>query len=65
MALSELEIKRVEKTMDGYMARHRPAPHIRSQLDIGWRLAGQSLEIFESRPAWDNPAEIRERSSRQ
>lgn len=62
MALSELEIKRVEKTMDGYLARHRPAPHIRSQLDIGWRLTGQSLVIFERRPAWDNPTEIRERS---
>ena len=62
MALSELEIKRIEKTMAEYMARNQPTPHIRSQLDIGWRLTGQSLEIFQRRPAWDKPAEIRERS---
>ena len=62
MALSELETKRVEKTMTEYMMKHRPAAYIRSQLDIGWRLTGQSLEIFERRPAWDNPTEIRERS---
>lgn len=62
MALSELEIKRIEKTMAQYLARHRPPEHIRPQLDIGWRLTGQSVEIFERRPAWDNPAEMLERS---
>lgn len=62
MALSKLEIKRIEKTMAEYMAKHRSAARIRSMLDIGWRLTGQSLEIFECRSAWDNPAEIRARS---
>ncbi len=62
MAFSELEIKRIEKTMAQYLSRHRPPEHIRPQLDIGWRLTGQSVEIFDRRPTWDNPAEILERS---
>lgn len=58
MALSEFEIKRVEKLVGDYIETHRPAPEIRSQLDIGYRLAGQSLEIFTIRPAFDGSRTI-------
>jgi len=34
MALSELEIKRIEKAMAEYKAKHRPAVHISSMLVI-------------------------------
>ena len=57
MALSEFEIKRVEKAVAGFMDRQRPPPHIRPQLDLGYRIAGQSLELFEVRPAWNKPSE--------
>lgn len=57
MALSELEIKRIEKAVEGFMDRRRPPPHIRPQLDFGYRIAGQSLELFEIRPRWDDPSE--------
>lgn len=60
MALSEFELKRVEKLASKFVESHRPPAHIRSQLDIGFRISGQSLELFEIRPRWDNPSEILE-----
>lgn len=60
MALSEFESKRVEKLASQYVEKHRPPPHIRSELDIGFRITDQSLEFFEIRPRWDNPSEILE-----
>lgn len=58
MALNELETRRVEKLVDAFVQRRRPPSHIRPQLDIGFRVKGQSIEIFEIRPAWQRPGEI-------
>ncbi len=58
MALTELDIKRWERELAKFMERRRPPPHIRPQLDLGYRISGQSVELFEIRPAWDNPEEI-------
>lgn len=52
MALTELELKRCERALTDFMARRRPAPHLRDQLDVGYRINGQSIEIFEIRPDW-------------
>lgn len=57
MALSEHEIRRIERAVSGFMARHRPLPHVRNEVDVGHRISGQSLELFEVRPRWDNPRE--------
>jgi hypothetical protein len=38
--------------MDAFMQRRRPPPQIRPKLDLGFRVTGQSVEIFEIRPAW-------------
>jgi hypothetical protein len=56
MALSEFETKRVEKLASAYIDRARPPAHIRDQLDIGFRIADQSLELFEIRPLWNDPS---------
>lgn len=55
MAFSEFEAKRLEKVVGSFVQAHRPAPHIRPQLDLGFRIAGQSVEIFEIRPRWRGP----------
>ena len=55
MALNDIERKRVERTVDAYIQKHRPAPHIRPELDMGFRIKGQSVEIFEIRPRWKEP----------
>ncbi|MEH6515382.1 MAG: DUF3024 domain-containing protein [Halioglobus sp.] len=60
MAISEFEIRRVEKLASEYIDTHRPPAHIRAQLDIGFRVTDQSLEFFDIRPRWDNPSEILE-----
>ncbi len=60
VALSEFESKRVEKLASQYVEAHRPPAHIRSELDLGFRISGQSLVFFEVRPRWDNPSQILE-----
>jgi hypothetical protein len=61
MALSELESARAKKILDDFVERRRPPPHIRHELDLGYRVTGQSVELFEVRPAWDRPSEKIER----
>ena len=62
MALNDIERKRVEKAVAAFIELRRPPPAIRSQLDLGYRIAGQSVELFEIRPQWDRP-EIQRESS--
>jgi hypothetical protein len=57
MSVSEFEIKRIEKIMDSYLEKTRPPAHIRNELDIGYRIQNQSVEIFEIRPAFKRPNE--------
>jgi hypothetical protein len=52
MVPSELDAARARKALDAFKVRRRPPAHVRSQLDLGLRITGQSVEIFEIRPAW-------------
>jgi len=61
MALTELENARANKTLGEFIDRRRPAPHVRHELDLGYRVPGQSVEVYEVRPAWDRPGERMER----
>ena len=55
MAISEFEIKRIEKLVGKFVEKRRPGPHIRKQLDISFKIYGQSFEIYEIRPQWNVP----------
>jgi hypothetical protein len=55
MAFSEIETKKTEKAMAAFMEKRRPPIHIRSKLDLGYRISGHSVELFEIRPRYDNP----------
>jgi len=57
MSFSELEIKRYEKVISELIANRRPPAHIRYQVDLTYRLVGQSVEIFEIRSVWNKPEE--------
>ena len=55
LAFTELELKRYYKTLEKYVETRRPPPHIRPKLDLAYRIYGQSVEIFEVRPAFAGP----------
>ncbi len=57
MAISEFEIKRCEKLVGKYIEKCRPPVHIRNQVDLSFRVVGQSVEIFEIREKWNEPGE--------
>lgn len=57
MAFNDIERKRTEKVVSNFVERHRPPPYIRPELDLGFRIQGQSVEIFEVRPVWQSPQE--------
>lgn len=55
MALSEIEVARVKKGLDSFMRLRRPPPHIRAQLDLGYRISGQSVENLRNPPGLARP----------
>lgn len=57
MAISEFEIKKCEKEIEAFLKVRRPPAHIRDELDLGYRIEGQSVEIFEIRPQWRDPSQ--------
>src|SRR5687767_8841709 len=61
MALSELETAHMHKVVGEYMDRRRPPAHLRQKIDLGYRIQGQGVEIFEVSPAFSRPLEKVER----
>ena len=57
MALSEFSRKYFEKIMNDYLKRTRPPTHIRDELNIGYRIENQNIELFEIRPSFRNPSQ--------
>jgi hypothetical protein len=58
MALDITKSVEIIETMENYIAKARPRPEIRHQVDIGYELKGQSVILYEIRPAWYNSKEI-------
>jgi hypothetical protein len=54
VAWNELEIKRNENILNKFIERRRPPAEIRDQVDLGYRIANYSIEIFEVRPSFSN-----------
>jgi hypothetical protein len=52
VAFAKVELARVRKALDAFMQQRWPPPHIRPKFDLGFRISGQSVEIFEIRPRW-------------
>ncbi|MEX0360298.1 MAG: DUF3024 domain-containing protein [Allomuricauda sp.] len=57
MALTEFEIEKIKLAMEGFMEKRRPPERIRNELDLGYRIEKQSVEIFEIRDLWNRPGE--------
>ncbi len=60
MALSQFERERCENAVASFIEKRRPAPHIRTEVDLSFRMEGQSVEIFEIRPVFRQPDKIME-----
>ena len=57
MALSEFEVKRIEKLVGEFIDQIRPPSELRMKIDISFKITGPSFEIFEIRPRWDDPSQ--------
>ena len=62
LTLSEFETKRCGKLAADFIERRRPPPHIRAEVDLAFRISGQSVEIFEVRPNWRDKTKLQEHS---
>ena len=62
MAIHDLELKKIENSLNAFIEKIRPAPHIRPELDFGFNISGQSIELVEIRPQWDNKSIIHRRA---
>jgi hypothetical protein len=60
MAFSEFEMKRCEKLVAEFVKERRPPAHLRSKVDLAFRIAGQSVEIYALRPHWLDKSKVRE-----
>jgi DUF3024 family protein len=52
VALSDLDLARVKRVVGAFIERRRPPAHLRSKLDLAFRVSGQSVVISEVRPVW-------------
>ncbi len=60
MAFAEIELAKYRRTLDAWIEKNRPPPEVRPKLDFGYRIAGQSVELFEIRSTFGRPGEKRE-----
>lgn len=60
MALDSLQTINVIEALENFVERKRPPEHIRKQLDIGYKIEGQDVFVFEIRPQFNKPEIIRE-----
>jgi len=54
------DILDILECMEGFLQRNRPPEEIRSKVDLGYRMEGLSILIFEIRPQWGKPETILE-----
>ncbi len=55
MAIKNLQTLEVIEAMENFLDRKRPPEDIRGQVDVGYRIEGQSIIIFTVRPQFNNP----------
>ncbi len=57
MAFSEFEARRIHMLVGRFIEKRRPSAHLRNLVDLGFRITGPSVEIFQIRPVWQHPSE--------
>ena len=54
MAISEFETRRCEKLAKQFVENIRPPAHVRHEVDYGFRVIDQSVELYVVRPHWQS-----------
>jgi hypothetical protein len=60
MVLTDIEVARCRRELARFLERRRPPPHLRPELDLAYRINGQSVEIVEVRTRYNAPDETYE-----
>ncbi len=60
MSIDLLQTVDIIEIMENYIEKIRPPEDMRQQLDISYKIEGQSIIIFEIRQRCDNPTEFME-----
>lgn len=60
MAFNDIERHRHEKALARFLEARRPPAELRDRCDIGYRITGHGVEIFEIRPAWRDKTKMME-----
>lgn len=55
--MNDIQRNRIEKAVAAFVTKRRPPVHLRDRVELSFRFDGRSVEIFEIRPRWDNPAQ--------
>ena len=58
MAFTKEELDQYQKVVRAYVEKRQPPVHLRSQVDISFRIDNQSIEIFEIRPRYNDPQSV-------
>ena len=58
MAFNEFEHALNQKALGWFMEHRRPPEHIRPELDMGSKINGQTVDIFDVRPDWQDKTTI-------
>ena len=61
MPISDTQLLEIIHAGETFLDKRRPPEEIRSQIDIGYRIDGQDVFIYEIRPKWNKPSEIMEK----
>lgn len=61
MPLDSLQTLDIIEVMENFLEIRRPPEHLRTQVDLSYRIDDESVMVFELRPSWDRPDEIREK----
>ena len=56
MTIDALQMIDIIEDMQHFMEKRRPDEDIRHELDLDYRIEGQSIFIYSIRPRWDKPS---------
>ena len=57
MTFQKTQFDRIDARLAAFLHEQRPPEHIRAQLDYGYAISGQSVELQEIRPRWNDPTQ--------